>query len=210
LSNGASGSWLSDWITAAATAATALFAAITGWAAMQAYRHEVKRDLPVVESDFRWSTEGEIGPHSRLRFTILNRLDETLVVQECEIKKPKRNTISTGIISSNGIVPSRGVSQRIRLDYNVYRSGTLSSGPPGGGSVSSDLLPFLIFLSPPDDWHRGEIVTQLLISSKASTIRNKRIVIRTMMPAVTHMHQDCNCSSGRFMLPRKMLLPWTQ
>ena len=144
MSNGASGSGLSDWITAAATAATALFAAITGWAAMQAYRREVKPDFPVVKSDSKWSIEGEIGPHIIIRFTILNRLDETLVVQECTIEKPKMVAISDGIISSGGmLVPSRGVGQRIRLNYNVHRSETFS---------------FALFLSPPEDWHHGEIV----------------------------------------------------
>lgn len=176
MSNGASGSGLSDWITAAATAATALFAAITGWAAMQAYRREVKPDFPVVELDSKWSIEGEIGPHIIIRFTILNRLDETLVVQECTIEKPKMVAISDGIISSGGmLVPSRGVGQRIRLNYNVHRSETFS---------------FALFLSPPEDWHHGEIVAQFLISSKASTIRNKRIVTRSIIPAATHMQTD--------------------
>lgn len=147
---------------------------------MQAYRREVKHDFPVVESDSKWSMEGEIGPHIIIRFTILNRLDETLVIQECTIKKPRRATISNGIISSSGmLVPSRGIGQRIILNYNVYRSQAFS---------------FALFLSPPEDWRPGEIVARFLISSKASTIRSKRIVTRSVIAAAPHMQTDAKAS----------------
>jgi hypothetical protein len=195
LSNGASGGGVSDWITAVATALTALFAAVTGWAAMQAYRRQVKHDLPVIECDCQWSTEGDIGPHIQVRFVILNRLDETLVIHKCGVKKPKGATISEGIISGKGrAVPSKGITSIIKLDHKVFRSGTRFTGPPGSDLIASDLLPFVIFLSPPEGWDQGEIVMRLFISSKASTIRDKRITVKAMIPAATQMHSDANAS----------------
>jgi hypothetical protein len=186
LSGSATNSSLSDWITAVATAATALFAAITGLAAWLAYRRQARHDFPVVELEFE-----NIGPHIRLQFTILNRLDETLIIHKCWVKKPKGATVSTGVISSNGaLVPSKGNASHLQLDYKVPRSGAYRSGPLGEGFVAADILTFPIFVSLPDKWQSSVLIIQLLISSRASTIRDKRIAIKRIIAADPHTKID--------------------
>ena len=182
MSGGSSGGRLSDWITAIATAAT-------GWAAVLAYRRVAKRDFPIIEPYFRWSTEGGIGPHIRLQLAIRNRLDETLVISECKIKKPKGSTISMGTSADYfGIVaPSKGSASRISLNYEISPSGTSFWG---GGEIRGDNRSLTLFLCPPDDWRAGKIVVRLLISSRGSTIRDKRIVIKRRLAAHNDMQTD--------------------
>lgn len=197
MSGGTTNSSLSDWITAVATAATALFAAITGLAAWLAYRRQVRHDFPVVELDLRWSIEGDIGPHLSLRFVILNRLDETLIVHQCMIKEPKGATISSGVTSRDGgRAPSKGTASQIQLNYNIPRCGSYLSGPPGAGPIAADIVPFTLFVSLPGGWHFGKLVIHLLISSDASTIRDKRITIKKIVPVDAHMKIDAKASKS--------------
>jgi hypothetical protein len=46
---------LPDWITATATAATALAASIAGLIAWLAFRRDVRASLPIIEADFAWA-----------------------------------------------------------------------------------------------------------------------------------------------------------
>jgi hypothetical protein len=182
LSGGSSGGRLSDWITA-----------IAGWAAVLAYRRVAKRDFPIIEPYFGWSTEGGIGPHIRLQLAIRNRLDETLVISECKIKKPKGSTISMGTSADyfGIVVPSKGSASRISLNYEISPSGTSFWA---GGEVRGDNRSLTLFLCPPDDWRAGKIVVRLLISSRSSTIRDKRIVIKRRLTAANDMQTDAKAS----------------
>lgn len=70
-----------DWITAAATAITAVVVALSGWVAWLTYLRDKRHELPVIEPTLEWQEDAKIGAHIKLRLWVVNRLDETLLIE---------------------------------------------------------------------------------------------------------------------------------
>src|SRR5580700_8594103 len=77
---------VTDWITAAATGATAIATTIAGFIAWLAFRRDSRNQLPIIEADF-----GFEWPYRVLNLIIRNRLPETIVVtSDLPLLLPKR------------------------------------------------------------------------------------------------------------------------
>lgn len=133
--------------------------------------------MPVVERSIYWD-----GAHLILKLTVTNRLPETLTLNSVEIKSPRGTTISDqsgpGEKDWQPGPPVPGESSVMVCNYIVRRAGTAAS-QHGAGDTS--YWGFSVW--PPASWRAGEVKIVLRISSKAETIRNSRIVIKSRVPA---------------------------
>ena len=70
-------------------------------------------------------------------------------------------------------------------------------GPDEGPFVASrvDVQLFDIYLRPPPHWSLGRVAIELRISSRALTIRDKRIMIKRRMEAINASNTDENARS---------------
>jgi len=175
-------SW-TDYVTAIATAATALFAGLSGIAALIVLRRESRRLLPVIEPDFRWADEKDVGPHIRTLILITNRLDETLVIDSVKLARPAGGTLSPGCPTGYGgdTKAGRGHSPRLSLGRQIRPRGEPDSI---GRDSSGDWAQLMLYAFPPPQWSAGKVRLEIRISSKALTIRNRRIVIQRTVPAM--------------------------
>jgi hypothetical protein len=169
---------VTDWITAAATGTTAIAATIAGFVAWLAFRRDSRNQLPIIEADF-----GFEWPYRVLNLIIRNRLPETIVVTSAIIRRPKGSLISKPEWSSKGgIEIKQPTSNRVDLDFDVAPFGAATVGIPGA-PMYADAQRCDLYLLLPIDWTSGIVVIDLRISSRALTLRNKRMVIKRFTTA---------------------------
>lgn len=174
-----------EWITAIATVATALLTGTGGVATWLALRREGRRQLPIIEFDLSRRATGEALVDLRIR----NRLDETLVLTELAVVRPR------GALASNRFVKTAdgrrgeavaGTASKLSLNVVIGPEEDRSHIP---GFRPSYLQTFTLW--PPERFLSGQSVElSLRFSSKALTIRDKRIVIKNSMPAAIAMQTD--------------------
>jgi hypothetical protein len=178
---------ITDWITAAATGATAAIAGYIAWLGL--HRDSVAR-LPVVEAEL-----SNDGGQCTLRLIVRNRLPEAIVVTSARIRRPKSALISRVSTSSYGegeVEPP--TSDRVDLNVEIAAAGT-ERVDNQGGPCEADVKPLTLYLFPPVGWVGGSAVIDLRISSRALTLRDKRIAIRRFMPAHAAMKTAARASS---------------
>jgi hypothetical protein len=164
---------VTDWITAAATGATAIAATIAGFIAWLAFRHDLRNQLPIIEADFTYE-----APYWALNLIVRNRLPETIVVTSAKIRRPKGSLISTAIWSSTGGVEiKQPTSNRIEIDFDIAPFGATRVDIPGA-RMYADAQRIDLYLFVPVKWMSGTIVVDLRISSKSLTLRDRRMVIK--------------------------------
>jgi hypothetical protein len=171
-------SW-TDWITAGATAATALAAIIGGFIAWCGLRRDLNSQLPIVEADFRWM-EPAYGEYLALTLVIRNQLYERLVLESARVKRPRHMLISKDTQTGKdggfgGIV--KGTLSTVEINRPIAPIGTetdMFRGMPQRMDVSHVEL----YLSPPDNWDGGRVIIHLRIASKSLATRPRRVVIK--------------------------------
>jgi hypothetical protein len=170
---------VTDWITAAATGATAIAATIAGFIAWLAFRHDLRNQLPIIEADFQYE-----APYWALKLIIRNRLPETIVVTSATIRRPKGSLISTAVWSSmGGIEIKQPTSNRIEIDFDIAPFGSTRVEIPGA-RMYADAQRVDLYLLVPVKWTSITIVVvDLRISSKSLTLRDKRMVIKRFISA---------------------------
>lgn len=164
---------LSGWITAAATGVTAVLTGTGGLAAWIVLRRERRREMPIVERAVRWE-----GERLWLVLAIRNRLPETIMLDRIEVTSPREATISPQFGSTvdalGGRTPSeRGTKPHIMPGSLISPVGTARNEYTPG---DTGYLNFPIW--PPVSWSSGELWVALWISSKAGTIRSRRVRFR--------------------------------
>ena len=167
-----------EWITAVATGATALLTGTGGLAAWLALRREQRRELPVIERSVEWR-----AGYLLVSLTVRNRLPETITLDRIDLRKPKLATITLGHSPTtdgygNTGPPLRGGEDFLLVGYSVRPYGSSPSQISTG-----DTGHFQFAIWPHPSWVAGGVVMVLRISSKAETIRNRRIVIKSKVAA---------------------------
>jgi hypothetical protein len=184
----------SDWITAAATTATALVGALAVWLALLTYRREARKELPLVESDVSLGDAPDIGRFVLARLVVKNRIDETLIVNRIAVLRPKGAVVSLGRQPQppdhGGVFPARGESNAVSPARNVLPSET----PFGRRSMSG--AEFTLFVCPPSAWTPAPLRIEVVMSSKASTIRDRRIIVKTRAPPAIASQTDAKASKA--------------
>lgn len=180
---------LTGWITAIATGATAFLTGTGGLAAWLALRRERMRELPVVERSLRWE-----GDYLLLSLTVRNRLAETIVLDRIDVLSPSGATIT--LPTSPGDLPYhspnppiRGGTSRLSPGYHVD-----PHGRPQTRHQSGDTGYWSFAIWPAPSWRSGKVTVALRISSRADTIRNRRLVIKNKIAVVPKVQTDANAN----------------
>ena len=145
---------------------------------MACFSTRFEDQLPIIEADF-----GFEWPYRVLNLIIRNRLPETIVVTSAKIKRPKGSLISKPEWSSKGgIEIKQPTSNRIDLDFDVAPFGAATVGMPGA-PMYADTQRCDLYLLFPTEWTSGIVAIDLSISSRALTLRDKRMVIKRFTTA---------------------------
>lgn len=172
------------WITAAATVATALLTGTGGFAAWLALSRERRKEMPILERSYTFD-----GEKLKLGMMLRNRLPEVVVLDSIEVLKPQGMTITDehGPRSSFGGpgAPLRGTRSKVDFGYQVQPLGAARSQISSGDSAY-----FNFTFWPPESWSGGEVKLALRISSKADTIRNRRVVVTNIVTAPASKQSD--------------------
>lgn len=186
----------SDWITAAATTATALAGGAAVWLAVLDYRRKARQDLPRIECDVWLRHEPDVGRYVSLRLLAANRLDETLLVSRIAVLRPVRARISFGreirTPSGTNILPAKGDSNSVAVAREIPPYGSYWDSPFGRQATSR--AEFNLFVWVPEDWSPAPLRIELLVSSKASVTRERRIIAHTSTPLVSARQTDPKAS----------------
>lgn len=179
-----------DWITAWATAITAILTGTGGLAAWLALRREQLREMPIVERTVHWD-----DGHLILKLTITNRLPETLILDSVEITRPRGTTISDstgpGDKAWSPGPPVPGVGPVLPCRFSINRAGSEGSQHSVG-----DIGYRGFSVWPPTGWSSGHLKIVLRVSSKAETIRNKRMVIKHRVPEAPRRQTEVTVSEA--------------
>ena len=174
---------LTDWITAAATVATALATAVAGFAAWRTGRREARSILPIIEPTLKRLATAS-GRHIAVHFVIRNVLYETLIVESARVVSPRATILSKNLQRSLDVNARQteielGSSNEANLGWTIGPVGATSAAllPPGMGPRSLDTFTGDIYLTPRPTWKGGEVKIVLVISSKGLTIRRKSVTI---------------------------------
>jgi hypothetical protein len=188
-----------DFVTSLATAGTLVAAAVGATVALLVYRRDARLDMPIVEPDFNWEYDPALGRCLRVSLRIVNRLDETLIIESATVSRPPYATISA---AAEFITPSHYLDHRptasskrkIDLDWRI---------PPAGANAETfttprleDAIRQLLYVLPPPSWNGGTLRITLRISSKALTIRARRTIIKRRLPASTSSETEETASKA--------------
>jgi hypothetical protein len=168
------------WITAWATALTAILTGTGGLAAWLSLRRERQRELPIIERSARWSDD-----HVTVDVTIRNRLPETITLEEITVLAPRGATISSAYGPPRSEDPWRGPGPPVRTTAKTLEKGSeiRPLGTPRGDFHGGDAGRVEFAIWPPASWKQGTLKVALRISSKAGTIRGRRAVLLVVVPA---------------------------
>ena len=118
---------------------------------------------------------------------VINRLDEALIVDRITIRKPKRALLrhwETALAD----LPAAATLRPAGRASAVFQIGRRNASATfGGGEI-------VIYVIPPAGWSSGMIRLDLRISSKAATLRDRRIVVHAMTSAKPSSTTDENAS----------------
>jgi hypothetical protein len=147
--NAAHTSW-PDWITAGATAVTALFVALAWRAAVMASKQAERRQLPLAEIDISGPIrDPQFGDFLQADFFIKNRLDETIVITKISAQTPRHTRVSLGTakqgIYGGELSPDIGETSFVLPDITVCESGSSSNS-----FGATDRARFKLYVVPPD------------------------------------------------------------
>jgi hypothetical protein len=180
---------ITDWLTSGATIATAIGAGLAAWVTFLGYRLAIRRASPVIEPDIYWISSADTGRCLQIHLTVKNRLDETLRLGRLSIKTPKGCLISLGRWEPQGdnLFPARGDAAFLDL-ANAPRPDYREVGP------NRESRPIL-FVCPPSGWAGGKFRAEVRISTKAFTIRDRRIAIQSVVQPDPKMQTDAKASN---------------
>lgn len=185
---------IADWITAGSTAATAIVAAAGSLVACLAYRRDSRASFPVVEVDLDWSRW--FSNILTLNLIVRNQLYETITLDSIRVKKPSQMTFSKSVKKDDGSSEiEKGHSSRVTIGRTIAPIGIATEFPPGR-MTRLDMDREEYYLSPPDGWNGGIVDIDLRISSRALTMRDKRIVIKRRISPNTSRQIDENASKN--------------
>jgi len=168
---------LTDWITAGATAITAVATGVAGLVAYLALRRDSTKELPVVEAILKPAGKSDA---LSLQAVIRNRIAETLVAESVRVTRPKGASLAR--MQSAGVSRRDATSGELMLGIEIPPAGSSIRGGPFDGTYSDSANVWLL-LFPPQGWSAGVVEIQFRISSRALTIRDKRIVVRRSIGA---------------------------
>ena len=182
------------------TAATGVFAAIGSVIAYRSYKRDIAAGFPRVEPDLKWSHDEVLGSYVGVQIFLVNRLDETLEITSAAVRKPRRSKISLGEwkVNKTGFnsyyaTKAKGNNVEMKAEVSEAGSGWNDAGPFGRADRTQ--LRFCVY--PPRRWLGGSLRIDLRISSKALTIRDKRIVVqRRLAPKTSSIKDDVAKSTG--------------
>jgi hypothetical protein len=180
-----------DWITAAATALTAIFAGFGGVAAWLTYRRDVSKDLPIVDADLSWS-----GEFILVRMAIRNQLPQIIVLADIQVKRPRGCKVSSGFgYDKSGSYdltqPKPAIGHSAKIGYRISPYGSVRSGQVSGfRDQPADVGRLDIAIFPPSAWLGGRVAIDLVISDRASVTKRRRITIQRRMPPRAHNKTD--------------------
>lgn len=180
---------LTDWTTAISTAITGIFAAVAATVSIAAYRRDTRKGLPIVETHIARFGTAPFGRFIEASVNITNRLDETLTIDAIIIREPKGATLSEGTIGLGAVgygglpEPAAGTSNQINPMRKIRPAGAYSVRKGATEPTVAYSLPLYVAL--PDKWSGGRLTFCVFVSSKAETIRHKRIVTKSEIMADT-------------------------
>jgi hypothetical protein len=160
------GSWkISDYITAVATSATAVFA----WLA---YRYALNSTYPIVECDEpQWINETNT---ISIRVVVRNRsaIDHTLSF--VEVRKPSDSTLRLAV------KPPIVSAKKLDLSWSLRSVGTRGDDSIIG---TTDQVTLRLVLEPPTSFLAGKLRIVVAISDKSIRPRQRRLVISKFIHA---------------------------
>jgi hypothetical protein len=167
---------LTDWITAVATALTAVAAWVGGVFGYLAYRRDVSRQVPVIEATIKRN------PNSKGVLTLIavarNRMAETIVIDSVLATQPEGILIA----KSAPQFSIKDAKAELPLGFDVPPLGSIIHEAPFAG-MPDDASQFSLYLFTPEGWTDGVVEVEFRVSSRALTIRDKRIVIKRRVTA---------------------------
>jgi hypothetical protein len=190
---------LTDWITAVSTGVTALAAGIAGFIAWLAFRRDVKSSFPIVEANITWADE-RYGNYIEFRPVIRNQLYETIVLNSVQIKRPRGAFIAKKIFQDfygDLIGLEKGSSTIAVVNREIRPAESTTDFASPGLMRPADIYVESFYFSPPEEWVGGTVKLILRLSSKALTIRDRRITIkRRMSPRPVRQTEEKANSQG--------------
>jgi hypothetical protein len=160
--------------------------------------------MPIVERSFEWVTSAEGMSFVHIRLLITNRLDETLIVETIQIRTPSRQRlrqlsrvrVDRGGQSQWEDRPSADGHRKVRIWREIMPSGDVRIAAFATQSVRVDRERFRFYLGPVKSARGLNIKLVVCVSSKALTIRHKRIVIKSRMTPRPAKQTDEKASSS--------------
>ncbi len=184
---------LPDWITAISTLATALATGVAGVIAWRAFVRDFVRSLPIVETDVKW-VEIKSTQCLELTVTIRNQLYETIVFDSVRVDRPRHSAFGLAKLGQQGepIEITRSKSRLFAVNQAVRPAVTSITFFDRPQRLDVSTKKFYLF--PPDDWGGGLLKLTVSLSSKALTIRDKRITIKRRISPRPAKQTDENAS----------------
>jgi hypothetical protein len=180
---------------------TALVAIVGVWFAVAASRRDARRLLPLVEPYLSGSGhDSTFGDFLKIKLWVVNRLDETLIVEKILIKSPPKSRISMGDCDIGGgryqgeAAPKLGETNFVLPNAIVHEKGAISNIAPSPSPGDRQGIEF--YLVTPVGWKSGVLCFEVFVSSKAETIRNKRVVVKYDVKAATATKTDATASKA--------------
>jgi hypothetical protein len=172
-------------INTVATVVVAVATSATAYLAWRAWRQQQADREPIVELRHHWDRDGSL----LLLVTIRNRLDESMVVEEASVIRPRRALLTderardeTG--GEAGFLPAE--KARIRLARYVAPVGTVPSTRSFGstqfiGSGANETIAMNVQF--PHGWRGGPLKIALRIATVSLDVQRRWITIKRRIPA---------------------------
>lgn len=197
-----------NWITAISTAATAIAAAVAGFIAWQALRRDIVRSLPIVETNLKWISVGD-ATCLALEIIIRNQLLETISLDTLRIDSPRGSVFGgakfvnlTGYAGQETLAElTRGATNAVTINQQIDPVGTLRTIASGFPPQKADTWERTLYLWPPEAWDGGIVKVTFRISSKALTIRDKRIARKSRISARPIKQTEAKASKAGASIP---------
>jgi hypothetical protein len=186
---------ITDWITAVSTAITALAAVLASIIGFVEYKRGGRVPLPLIEPTFSW-VDPKDGHFLQLHIVIRNQLSETIIFEHMKIRKPRGMTFALLKRESSHYLGPMGKKRSINfvrtdfphqpLNWQLSPIGEESAAFRGSQHEMTwrlDVHVEDLYFSPPRSWNGGEIAIELILLSKALTIRPRRFTIKRRVGA---------------------------
>lgn len=179
---------VTDWMTAAATAATVVVAFVVG---LSACLRDRASKWPVVEADFIRQDYPRLGAVVQVAVEITNCLSGRLMLTDARLKLP----VGGRILRDRGYVGSRLLADALPGPGGIIAelgpAGSVPDGPMDRGD--NGLVRFLVV--PPADWPGGWVRISFMCRSKSRLVRDRRIVVSRQIMVETMIPTALRASS---------------